>query len=319
MQTSVFKRKAAFCGAYTTPMKNSLDSRGQASDKHAMMIGVLWMSGCVASFIAMALSSRELADTMPIMQVLLLRSAVGLPVMLILARHLLPELMQLRDLRLHLVRNIVHFSAQYCWTVGIVLLPLAYVFALEFTMPIWVGIFAWMALGERISRARMLAMVVSFIGVLIILRPDAGLDPAALIVLAAAAGYGASAVFVKRLIAHSSPAIIVTWMAIMQLPMAVLMLLITGGWVLPVWGDTPWILVLGLTTLSAHYTMARALRVMDASLAIPIDFLRVPLIAIIGWVFYGEAVGAAVFIGTALIAGANFVAVRAETKAARRR
>lgn len=300
-------------------MKNSVDARGLASDKRSMMIGILWMTGCVASFIAMALSSRELADTMSILQILLLRSAVGLPVMLILARHLLPELMQWRDLRLHVIRNAVHFSAQYCWTVGIVLLPLAYVFALEFTMPIWVAIFAWAALGERITRVRMVAMGVSFIGVLIVLRPDAGLDPAALIVLAAAAGYGASAVFVKRLIAHSSPAVIVTWMVIMQLPMALLLLLITGGWVMPAWGDMPWILILGLTTLSAHYTMARALRVMDASLAIPIDFLRVPLIAIIGWLFYGEAVGATIFVGTALIAGANFVAVRAETKAARKR
>ena len=275
--------------------------------------GVLWMIACLSSFIGMAVASRELAGSMPIMQVLLVRSAVGLAIMLLVGRKVLPELMRAKDLRLHAWRNLVHFSAQYCWTVGVVLLPLAYVFALEFTMPIWVAIFACLALGERITRIRAGAIAASFVGVLIILRPTGGLEPAALMVLAAAAGYGASAVFVKRLTTASSPAAIVTWMVLMQLPMAAAMLWLTDGWVWLRWSDAPWIVTLGAATLAAHYTMARALQVMDASLAIPIDFLRVPLVAILGWALYGESLSAAVFIGAALIAGANFLAMRAES------
>lgn len=68
----------------------------------------------------------------------------------------------------------------------------------------------------------------------------------------------------------------------MQLFLVLAMLLLTRGWGVPARTDAPWILIVGLTALSANYTMALALRVMDASLAIPIDFLRVPLIATIG-------------------------------------
>ncbi|SRR5690554_6180777 len=277
-----------------------------------LWVGVLWMLACLVSFIAMALASRELAQHMSIMQVLLLRSAVGIVIMLAVAHRVLPEMCKGIDLHLHVLRNLVHFSAQYCWTLAVVLLPLAYVFALEFTMPIWVALIAALWLGERITRVRFMAMLVSFAGVLIILRPDAGLNAAAFLVLAAAAGYGASAVFVKRLTATCSPAVIVMWMVLMQCPMAALMMWFTTDWVVPSWLDAPWIVVLGVATLCAHYTMARALQIMDASLAIPIDFLRVPLVAVIGWLYYGETIGAAVFVGAALIAGANFFAMRAE-------
>ncbi len=280
-----------------------------------MGAGILWMMACLASFIGMAIGSRELADTMSIAQILVIRSLVGLVVVLILARHLLPELRQMRDIRLHGLRNLVHFGAQYCWTLGVALMPLAEVFALEFTMPIWVAIFAWAALGERIGRARIIAMAVSFIGVLIVLRPGAAIiDPAAFVVLLAAAGYGASTVFVKRLTRNSSPQIIVVWMVLMQLPMGLALLALRGGWVAPGWADLPWMLMVGITALTAHYTMAQALRVMDASIAIPIDFLRVPLIAVIGWLLYDEPISAAVFIGAVIIFTANFTAMRSEAR-----
>lgn len=283
-----------------------------------MGVGILWMIGSLASFIGMAIGSRELADSMSIAQILVIRSLIGLVVVGVLARHLLPELRQLRDIRLHALRNIVHFGAQYCWTLGVALMPLAEVFALEFTMPIWVAIFAWMFLGERIGPARVLAIIGSFLGVLIVLRPGAGIvDPAAFVVLLAAAGYGASAVFVKRLTRHSSSQIIVVWMVLMQLPMGLALLALRGGWVAPQLGDWPWMLLVGIAALTAHYTMAQALRVMDASIAIPIDFLRVPLIAVIGWLLYAEPISGAVFLGAAVIFLANFLAMRHEARGRR--
>lgn len=287
-------------------------------DRSVSVAGVLWMLGSLMSFIGMAVASRQLSGGMPIIEILVLRSLVGLGVVMVLLPRLWPELRQRRDLPLHLARNVVHFGAQYAWTLGVALLPLAQVFALEFTMPIWVALFAWAALGERISQTRIIAIAASFLGVLIVLRPGAGMvDPAALIVLLAAAGYGASAVFVKRLTRQSSAAVIVVWMVVLQLPMGALALALTGGWVTPRMTDLPWIVILGLTALSAHYTMAQALRVMDASIAIPIDFLRVPLIAVIGWLLYAEPVSAGVFFGAAIIVGANFAAMRAEARARR--
>lgn len=290
----------------------------QGTQMSPLMTGALWMLGSLMSFIGMALASRELAGNIPIVEILFLRSAVGAVIVVLLLPRLWPELRLLRDLRLHGIRNAIHFSAQYCWTVAVVLLPLAQVFALEFTMPIWVALLGWAILGEKITRTRLLAIATGFIGVLVITRPGTqGFSPAALFALLAAAGYGTSAVLVKLLTRHNSPAIIVLWMVLMQLPMALVAMLLTSGWVTPGWGDLPWIGVIGLTALSAHYTMAQALRQIDASVAIPIDFMRVPLIAVIGWLLYDEPISLAVLIGALLIFGGNYAAMRSEMRAGR--
>ena len=214
---------------------------------------------------------------------------------------------------MHAVRNTVHFGAQYCWTLGVVLLPLAEVFALEFTMPVWVALFAYLFLGERISRARLVAVGVSFLGILVILRPGLTIiDPASFIVLLAAMGYGLSIVMVKSLTRDCSPAIIVVWMILLQLPMGFAFALF--DWSTPSLSDLPWILLAGVTGLSAHYTMAQALRLLDASIAIPIDFFRVPLIALIGFYFYGETIEVWLLIGAVMIFGSNYYALRAEAQ-----
>ncbi len=276
--------------------------------------GVLWMAGCLASFIGMAIASRELADSLSVVQILFFRSLVGLAILALLARKVLPACRRAERIGLHLIRNLIHFAAQYCWTLGVVLLPLAEVFALEFTMPVWVAIFAFLLLGERIHRARLVAVLGSFAGVLVILRPGVEIiDPAAFVVLAAAMGYGLSIVLVKRLTESCPPLVIVTWMIVMQLPMGFGLALM--DWQSPSLPDLPWILLAGLTGLSAHYTMARALRLLEASTVVPIDFARVPLIALIGFWVYGEALDPWLGLGALMIFGANYYALRREARA----
>ena len=151
--------------------------------------GLVWMALSMISFIGMSIGSRELAASLSIRQVLFFRALVGLIIILVLARRLLPEVREMKMLRLHFIRNIVHFTAQYFWTIGVVFLPLASVFALEFTMPIWVAFFAWLVLGERLTGPRILATIGGFIGVLVIVRPGTSMvDPASTLVLLAAAG-----------------------------------------------------------------------------------------------------------------------------------
>ncbi|NHF73789.1 DMT family transporter [Paracoccus sp. 12-3] len=274
------------------------------------------MCGSLASFIGMAIASRELSANLSTFQILAFRSAIGLVVIAALLPRLWPEMRQMRRFGLNLLRNSVHFGAQYCWTLGVALLPLAEVFALEFTMPVWVALFAFLILGERITQPRMIAIGVSFLGVLVILRPGVEvLDPASFVVLIAAAGYGLSAVLVKLLTRSNSPAVIVAWMILMQLPMGLALALL--DWRPVVAGNLPWMVLAGLTGLSAHYTMARAFRILDASVAIPIDFLRMPLIALIGYAFYGETVSAWLALGVAMILASNYYALRAEGRRGR--
>ncbi|MCB5204921.1 DMT family transporter [Neorhizobium sp. T786] len=282
-----------------------------ARQRTAFGHGLIWMALSMASFIGMAVGSRELAATLSIRQVLFFRALVGLAVILVVGRSLLPEIRQKKLVRLHVLRNTVHFAAQYFWTIGIVLLPLASVFALEFTMPIWVAFFAWMFLKERLTGPRILATLGGFIGVLVVVRPGFGMvDPAAALVLIAAAGYGLSLIFVKQLTRQCSPGVIVVWMILIQLPLGFLAAI--TDWREVHFTDVPWMLLAGIGALSAHYCQAQALKRLEASVVMPIDFLRVPMAALVGYYIYGEGIDLWVVVGGGIILASNFQAMMSE-------
>lgn len=277
--------------------------------------GLIWMAFSMVAFIAMSVGSREMAETLSIQQILFFRALVGLGVILAVGRSLLPEVRRMQAVPLHLARNIVHFTAQYFWTIGVVLLPLASVFALEFTMPIWVTLFAWLLLREKVSRSRLLATAGGFIGVMVIVRPGVGMiDPAAGLVLLAAAGYGLSLIMVKRLTGQCSPGAIVVWMILIQLPLGLIASL--TDWRPVSVTDVPWMLVAGIGALSAHFCQAQALKRLEASVVIPVDFLRVPMAAVVGYYAYGEAIDLWVFLGGGIILLSNFQAVLSERRKA---
>lgn len=299
--------------------KNDHMSKNSIAAQHLRRIafaqGLLWMGLSMISFIGMSVGSRELAGTLSIQQVLFFRALVGLLVILAVGRSLLPELRNGRLIGLHVIRNVVHFFAQYLWTIGIVMLPLASVFALEFTMPIWVAVFAFLFLKERLTTSRILATVGGFIGVLVIVRPGIGIvDPAAGLVLIAAAGYGLSFILVKQLTNQVSPGAIVVWMILVQLPLGFLVSL--TDWRPVSSSDIPWMLIAGLGALAAHYCQAQALKRLEASVVMPIDFLRVPMAAVVGYYLYAEAIDLWVFLGGGFILFSNYRAVMAERRVA---
>lgn len=273
--------------------------------------GLGWMALSMVSFISMAVGSRELASTLSIRQVLFFRALVGLGVILLVGKSLLPQIRQMKLFPRHLARNAVHFTAQYFWTIGVVSLPLASVFALEFTMPIWVALFAWLLLKEKLTGPRLLATLGGFIGVLVVVRPERGvIDPAAGLVLLAAAGYGLSLILVKQLTRECSPAVIVVWMILIQLPLGLLAAL--TDWRDVGLSDVPWMMVAGVGALSAHYCQAQALKRLDASVIMPVDFLRVPMAALVGFYAYGEGIDVWVVIGGCIILMSNFQAMMSE-------
>ncbi|HEX5933112.1 MAG TPA: DMT family transporter [Pseudorhizobium sp.] len=293
---------------------NILSAEAEARSQFGQ--GLVWMALSMGSFIGMSVGSRELAATLSIQQVLFFRALVGLFVILAVGRALLPEIRGMKRIKLHFLRNVVHFTAQYFWTIGVVMLPLASVFALEFTMPIWVAFFAWMFLKERLTKPRLLATIGGFVGVLVIVRPGIGMvDPAAALVLIAAAGYGLSLIFVKQLTRECSPGAIVVWMILIQLPLGFLAAL--TDWRAVHLSDIPWMLVAGLGALAAHYCQAQALKRLDASVVMPIDFLRVPLAAVVGYYAYAEAIDLWVFLGGGIILFSNYRAVMVERRASR--
>ena len=133
--------------------------------------GVLWMSGAVLSFSAMAIGVREMLRHMAPFEVLFIRSAV----MFLIVLAMLPRagLAAVRTQRfgLHLWRNLFHFGGQWSWIFAIGALPLATVFAIEFTMPVWTALLAAIFLGERLTVPRLVMLVLGLAGVMIIVLP----------------------------------------------------------------------------------------------------------------------------------------------------
>jgi drug/metabolite transporter (DMT)-like permease len=215
-------------------------------------------------------------------------------------------------LQTHVIRNVTHFGGQYGWFYGIALIPLTEVFAIEFTVPIWTAILATLILGERMTRLRVLAIIMGFVGILVILRPGTSIVGAgALAVLGSAVAYALSHVFTKRLSATETPLCILFYMTVIQLPLGLVPSI--PHWVWPSVRLYPWIAAVALTALSAHYCLTRAFRLADASVVIPMDFLRLPLIALVGFFFYHEPLQAWVFAGAAIV----FVAIWLNLKSAR--
>jgi drug/metabolite transporter (DMT)-like permease len=273
------------------------------------------MVGALLSFSTMALSIRELSQTgFNIFEILAIRSGGSLVILCALLAvradlrvHALP-----RRMGLNVLRNTVHYAAQYAWALSITMLPLAMVFALEFTMPAWTVLLAGWLLHERMSPSRVGVVVFGLIGVLVILRPGiASFNPAVLLVLAAAFGYAITMIATKKLTMTETTFGIVFWMAVIQFPLSLIasdpavFFHLEARHALPLLG----VAVAGLTS---HYCLSNAFRAGDATLVVPLDFMRIPLIAVVGWAFYGESLDIFVFLGALIIVAGVLWNLRSE-------
>jgi drug/metabolite transporter (DMT)-like permease len=274
---------------------------------------VLWMFGALISLSLMGLAARELSEVYDTLQILFVRNVVGFAVILLIMLRTGSGIARTRRVGMHGMRNLCHITAVGCWFYGIALLPLAEVFVLESTLPIWVVVLAVPFLGERLTRPRIAAVALGFAGILIILRPGITIiEPAALIVLLGAVLFGGANVFTKALTHTEGPMTILFWMFFLQLPASAL----AGahGIFLPPAAFWPWIVAVGLTGIAAHYCMARSLSLADAVLVTPLHYLRVPLIAWLGWLIYDETVDLWLWIGAAVIFAGTMITVRGGRK-----
>ena len=283
---------------------------------HQISRVLFWMTGTLIAFSVMAVSVRGLAGRLSIFEILTVRSSVALIILVSLAivRPDLRRSFAPQQLRLHFIRSLVHFGGQYSWALSLTLLPLAVVFTLEFMLPVFVVILAVLFLGERMTVGRMIVIVFGFVGALVILRPGlATFQPASLLVLLAALFYPVFNVLTKKMTSNTTTFAIVFWMNLMQLPMG-----LAGSDPLFVQkldlSNLPSVLGIGVAGLAAHYCLTNAFRWGDASLVTPLDFLRIPLIAVVGWWFFGETVDIWVFVGGLIILAGILWNLRAETR-----
>jgi len=271
----------------------------------------LWMGGALVSFMAMAISGRELSQELGTFQILFFRSIVSLAVISALLTRSGWGQIKTRRVKQHLLRNLTHFGGQFGWFYAIALIPLADVFAIEFTMPVWTAIFAALFLNERLTPPRIFAVVMGLIGMALILRPGAGLiSPGAIAMVLGAICFALANTATKSLTGTETPLAIIFYMVVIQLPMALVPSLI--HWQTPSPATWPWLLLVGSTALSAHYCVARAFQHADATVVVPMDFLRLPLIAVVGALFYNEPLDGFIIAGAVVMCIGNGVSIRAE-------
>jgi len=267
----------------------------------------LWMAGFLSLMLLMAISGREAARELNIFQIMEFRSGLGV-LMLCPVIYFAGGFGILRTSRLpmHAVRALLHYAGQYGWFLALTLIPLAQVVSIEFTMPIWTAILAASFLGERITMWKAAAIALGLVGVFVIVRPSAGeVNFGQLIVLVAAAVLGVTVVMMKSLTRTEPALAIVFWMMAIQAVAGAVPAL--HVWVWPsshVWG---WVIAVAFGGTFSHFCMARAMLYADATIVVPMDFLRVPLTATAGWLIYGERLDVFTVLGAMLILTGNLL------------
>ena len=284
----------------------------------------IWMIGAIASFTAMAIAGRAVSGTLNTFEIMLFRSIIGLAIVLVIStafgtRHQINA----NRIGLHFVRNAAHFTGQNFWFFALPLVPLTQLFALEFTTPLWVIILSPLILKERLTWIGVIAACLGFIGILLVARPEAGPLGAGFFAAASCAVFFALTAILTRMLTRTDTiTCIMFYLTLSQAIFGALMLVIVppiiGIFGLTVFGLDgsvtwppltiwPWVVLIGIAGLLAHFCLTTALSLAPASIVMPIDFVRLPLIAVIGMVFYAEPISIFVLFGAVLIFGANYL------------
>jgi drug/metabolite transporter (DMT)-like permease len=276
------------------------------------------MSGSIASFSAMAVAGREVAVQLDTFEIMMYRSLLGLFIVLSIAgctgawRQISTQ-----HMGTHVMRNTAHFAGQNLWFFAVTVIPLAQVFAIEFTSPLWVIVLSPLILGERLTRMRVGAALVGFIGILIVARPTVeGINAGVVAAASAAIFFALTIMLTKKLTRTQSITGILFFLTAMQLVMGVICAGFDGDIAVPNAQALPYVLLIGVAGLLAHFCLTNALSIAPATVVVPIDFIRLPVIAIVGMLVYQEALDVWVFVGAGVIFIGNYANLWVESRKA---
>jgi drug/metabolite transporter (DMT)-like permease len=274
-------------------------------------IGILWMFGFIINITIMALCIRELGHKYNSFEIQNFRNFFSIIILYFIFLIKKNTKINSAQLKNNFIRNIFHFIGQSCWTWGITILPLALVFSLEFTMPIWASIIALLFLKEKITINKILFLIIGLIGTYTILLPDTNnINIYNIVVLFSAIAYAVAHNFTKKLTETDSILSILLFMSLIQLPLSLIGSLLVGKLNFYIINEIPIIIFLTITSLFAHLSLSSALKHTDASVILPIDYVRLPLIALIGWYYYDESMHYNVIIGSCLIIFGTIIFVK---------
>lgn len=273
------------------------------------LTAAVWMIGAIISFTLMAVSGRTVSVELDTFEIMLYRSIIGIGIVLTVSSvaGTLKEVRR-KNFGLHLTRNICHFTGQNLWFYAVTVLPLAQLFALEFTTPIWAILLSPLFLQEKITPIGLISAGIGFIGILIVARPDFNnISPGLLSGLGCALFFALTAIFTRKLTQTETITCILVYLTVLQGIFGLICAGFDGHIARPSAQMIPWVVLIGFAGLIAHFCMTKALSLAPASIVMPIDFVRLPTIAVVGMILYDEPLDLLVFLGAALIFGGNFL------------
>ena len=269
-------------------------------------MAAIWMAGWLLNTLALTVAGRELGHDVPVFVIMIMRSLIAMIILTPLILHKGDVRQRFANLRLNIVRNIIHYGAQYAWFSALLLIPLAQVVSIEFTMPIWGAIIAALFLGENLTRFKLAAIAFGFIGILMIVRPGASfIDAGHMVALAAAIGFAVSVTLTKVITRKDSALTVIFLMFAIQTVIGAVPAYLTWKWPEP--ENWIWVAVVGLAGTFSHYCLSKAISLADITIVMPMDFLRVPLTVLVGYWVYSEGFDFYSITGTLLILGANML------------
>ena len=262
----------------------------------------------LGSFTLVTISGRAAGQGIDTIHLIFYRSIVGLVLITTLVMFSRAGLRQLATRRLghHALRNTIHFVAQYSWLSALLLIPLTQLIAIEFTAPLWVAILAPLVLRERLSLTRIIAAIVGFAGILVIVRPGSvPVSEGTIFAMVAAFGFAGSMITTKQLVRTETILCFLFHMSWMQLVIAGVPII--QNLQVPTPETAKWIVAMAMAAMMAHFSLARAFTYADAIIVAPMDFMRLPLLMVVGVLLYAERVDPIVLVGAALVVVANLI------------
>ena len=202
--------------------------------------------------------------------------------------------------KLYTVRAVFNVVGMAAGFTALTLIPLAEATALSFTAPLFATLGAALILGEIIRQRRIIAIIFGFFGVLIVLRPGVeALSPGALLAIGNAITIAITVLIVKKLTTTEKPITIVAYMALLQTPMALIPASFYWEW--PNLITWIWLFCLAGAGTIGHLMYTKAIQLAEVSQLQPIDFVRLPIIAVFGYIVFAEQPSIWVWIGGAVI------------------
>lgn len=283
--------------------------------RHSPVLGVLWMTAAALCFSVAIGFVRHLSDTYTTFEIALFRQVLGIVVTSFWVWRVGPGVLRTGVIHFHFVRALLGYGGLVAGYYAVTLISIADAQALQFTLPFFTIVFAVWALKETVRRHRWAATIIGFAGALIIIRPGfAEVDAGMLIALAAAALFAGSDVTNRYLSGRDAIGAIIFYGFAIQLPIGLAASI--PGWVTPSLAELPLITVFAAAAVTAQWCLTRSFAVAEASLVSPVLYLRLPFVALIGFVFFDQVTDAWTWVGAAIMFASTFHSTRVDARIA---